>query len=193
MCDATFDGFKCLSYKLDLPMARIAAMHANDMLNVKARFETLHAAKVDDEVCEDGRQSKLEDLLREQKINEEPLFIAVEQGSGKSSLDVHVVINPKTMSQGKQWLVEECKSVVFQNENNSAMSMNEEQFKTNVKHNEELKSFLQPILQRKGAKKVKNYGKKRATCAEALELKLKFPSKEKSKEKSKETIEKKNK
>ena len=104
MCDATFDGFKHLSYKLDQPMAQIAAIHANDVLNVKARFEMLHGAKVDDEVHKDGKQRKLEDSLREQKIDEEPLFITVEQGSGKSSLDVHAVMNPRTMSQGKQWL-----------------------------------------------------------------------------------------
>ena len=79
-----------------------------------------------------------------------------------------MVINHRTTSEGKQWLVEECESVVFQNKNNSATSVNEEQFKINVKHNDELKSFLQPILQRKGAKKIKNYGKKMTTHAEAL-------------------------
>ena len=132
MCETTFTGFKYLSFKLNQPLVRIAAMHANDMQNVKARFETLYGAKVDDEVCKDGKQGKLEELLREQKVEKEPLFIAVEQGSGKSSLDVHVVINPRTMSKGKEWLVEECKSVVFQNENNSATSVNEEQFKINL-------------------------------------------------------------
>ena len=50
---------------------------------------------------------------------------------------------------------------------------------------------MQPILQRKGAKKIKNYGKKMTTHAEALGLKLTLPSKEKSKEKVKEIIEKK--
>ena len=44
---------------------------------------------------------------------------------------------------------------------------------------------MQPILQQKGAKKVKNYGKKIATCAEALGLKLKLPMNEKRKEKKK--------
>ena len=78
MCETTFNGFKCSSFKLNQPMVRIAAMHANDVLNVKARFETLCGAKVDDEVLKDGKQSKFEDSLKEQKIDEEPLFIAVE-------------------------------------------------------------------------------------------------------------------
>ena len=75
---------------------------------------------------------------------------------------------------------------------NSATSVNEEQFKINVKHNDELKSFLKPILQRKSAKKIKNYGQKMTTHTEALGIKLALPSKEKSKEKTKE-ITKKNK
>ena len=191
MCETTFTGFKYLSFKLNQPLVRIAAMHANDMQNVKARFETLYGAKIDDEVYKDGKQGKLEETLREQKVEKEPLFIAVEQGSGKSALDVHVAINPRTMSEGKQWLVEECKSALFQNENNSATSVNEELFKTNVKHDDELKSFLQPILQRKGAKKIKNYGKKMNAHAEALGIKLSSITKEKSKEKIKEITKKK--
>ena len=59
MCDATFDGFKHLSYKLNQPMARIAAMHANDMLNVKARFETLYGEKVDYEVLIDRLKTEV--------------------------------------------------------------------------------------------------------------------------------------
>ena len=80
---------------------------------------------------------------------------------------------------------------MLQDENNSAISVNEELFKVNVKHNDELKSFLKPILQRKSAKKIKNYGQKMTTCAEALGIKLALPSKEKSKEKTKEITEKK--
>lgn len=155
MCDAMFDGFRCLSYELDSPMARIAAMRANDMLNVKARFETLYGAKIDDEVLKDGKQSKLEDLLKEQKIEEEPLCIAVEQGSGKSSLDLHIVLNPRTMSQGKKWLVDQCKSVVFKNENNNATSVNEEQFRINIKYNEELKFFCNQFFNKKEQRKLR--------------------------------------
>ena len=68
MCETTFTGFKHLSFKLNQSLVRIAAMHANDMQNVKARFETLYGAKIDDEACKDGKQGKLEELLREQKV-----------------------------------------------------------------------------------------------------------------------------
>ena len=42
LVEAKFKGFRCLSHKLSDSDQRLAAMHNNDMINVKARFETLH-------------------------------------------------------------------------------------------------------------------------------------------------------
>jgi len=77
MHDATFKSFQYLSYKLDSSFARIGVMYANDMLNVKARFETLYSAKVDDVVLKDGREIRLDRLLKEQRVNDILLFTAV--------------------------------------------------------------------------------------------------------------------
>ena len=75
-------------------------------------------------------------------------------------LDVHVVLNPRAINRAKQWIAEDYQSVVFQYENNNEMSVNVEEYQTNIKYNEELRNFLQPILQQKGVDKVKKYGKK---------------------------------
>ena len=76
--DTTFEGFQYLLYKLDNLSSRMGAMYANEMINVKARFEILYGAKVDDIVLKDGREIRLDRLLKEQKVNKMPLFIAVE-------------------------------------------------------------------------------------------------------------------
>ena len=58
--------------------------------------------KVEDIVIKDGVESKLEDLLRKQTTNNIPLFLAVEQGSGKSEYKVNVVLNPKVKNKARQ-------------------------------------------------------------------------------------------
>ena len=45
---------------------------------MKARFKTLYGAKVDDIVLKGGHKIRLDRLLKEQKVNIVPLFIAVE-------------------------------------------------------------------------------------------------------------------
>ena len=58
-----------------------------------------------------------------------------------------------------------------------------EEYRTNLKHNEDLKNFLQPILQQKGVEKVKKYRKKMKTYAEVLKLNLTPKEKNVNKEK----------
>ena len=38
---SSFSKFKYISFKLSSSAARLAAMHTNEMINVKSRFETL--------------------------------------------------------------------------------------------------------------------------------------------------------
>ena len=76
--DNTFKGFQYLSYKFDNSSSRMEAMHANEMINVKARFEILYGAKVDDIVLKDRHKIRLDRLLKEQKVNKIPFFIIVE-------------------------------------------------------------------------------------------------------------------
>ena len=59
-------------------MSRISAMHANELINVKARYKTLHNTKVDNKVIQDGKEVRLDIYLKQQKVNETPLFLAVE-------------------------------------------------------------------------------------------------------------------
>ena len=47
------------------------------MLNMKARFEILYSTKVDNIVLKDGRDIRLDRLLKEQRVNNMPLFTAV--------------------------------------------------------------------------------------------------------------------
>ena len=74
MHKTAFEGFQYLSFKLDDSSARIGTIHANELINVRARFETLYRAKVNDEVIKDGKETRLDSLLKDQKVNNIPLF-----------------------------------------------------------------------------------------------------------------------
>ena len=83
-----------------------------------------------------------------------------------------MVLNPRVINKAKQWIVEEYRSVIFKYPNENKTSVNKEEFSRNTKHNEDLKNFLQLILQQKGAEKVKKYGKKMKSYAQALGMNL---------------------
>ena len=94
-----------------------------------------------------------------------------------------MVLNPRATSKAKQWIAEDYESVIFQYENNNETSVIAEEYRTNLKYNEDLKNFLQPILQQKGAEKVKKYRKKMKIYAEVLGLNLTPKEKNVNKEK----------
>jgi len=79
-----------------------------------------------------------------------------------------VVINPKAHNKALKWLVEEYPAVVFQKENSNETLVDVSQFQQKTKYNDKLKQFLQPILQQKEALKVKSFGKKMKSYAQAL-------------------------
>ena len=74
------------------------------------------------------------------------MFLAIENDSGQYENDVHIVLNPGKKFQARKWIVEEYTSVIFNNEKETATSINKDKFKLNIKHNRELKEFLTLIL-----------------------------------------------
>ena len=61
----------------------MAAMHANELVNVKAQYETLFNVKLKDMVQFNNEDYILGKILKDAIYNEYPLFLAVEQGEGK--------------------------------------------------------------------------------------------------------------
>ena len=113
---------------MDDSSARISAMYVNELINVRARFEIIYGVKVNDAVIKDGKETRLDSLLKDQKVNNILLFNAIEQRSGKALLDIHVVLNPRVISQVRKWLVEEYKSIEFPYNTTYAMSINKEEY-----------------------------------------------------------------
>ena len=66
---------------------------------------------------------------------------------------MHVILNPGKKFQACKWIVEEYTLVIFDDEKETATSINKDEFKLNVKHNEELKEFLTLTLTQKGIEK----------------------------------------
>ena len=81
-----------------------------------------------------------------------------------------MVINPKAKHKAIKWLIEEYPAVLFQQTREISTSVNVEQYQKKNSYDEDLKLFLQPILTQKEAPKVKRYGKRMKSYAQALGL-----------------------
>ena len=55
----------------------------------------------------------LEKVLMEAKNNNNPLFLAVEQGARKYRNNVNIVVNPQTRFKSRNWLSEEYPRMIF--------------------------------------------------------------------------------
>jgi len=91
--------FQYLSFKYSSSEERLGAMHANEVINVKARFETLYNVNLEQDMKYQEKTKMLGQVLKEANHNQCPLFLAVENGSGVNKKDVHVVINPQVKLQ----------------------------------------------------------------------------------------------
>ena len=172
MFDTEFKRFQHVSYKLTSSKQRLASMHANEMNNEKARFETLYETQVEDKVFVENEKIALADVILSAKHNDIELFLAIEQGSGATSRHTHVVLNPQVKNKAREWLVNEHPALLFEIENNNETSVDKEQHKKQVKYSQNLNEFLAPKLSTKKAKEVKKFGGKMKTHAKAVGISI---------------------
>ena len=102
---------------------------------------------------------KLEQVLMMEKNDNNPLFLAVEQGAGKFKQDVNVVINPKTKMQSRKWLVEEYPQLIPQNAKEKKSSVIVKQFNQDEQYSNSLKEFLSPTFKNVPNNQQKKIGK----------------------------------
>ena len=157
-----------MSYRLSTANQRLAAMHSNEMINIKSRFETLHQVRLHDKVAYEENVCALKDLLLTVEDQGMKLFLAAEQGSGKHDGDVNVILNPKVKGSSRKWLIETYPIISFDYQCSKCTSVNVEKYVAKEKYDNDLKEFLKPILQQKDALKVKGYGKKFKTYAQVV-------------------------
>ena len=67
-----------VSFKHSSVEFRMVAIHKNEIINVKARYEILHNIKKTQKVKRNRKQYKMDELLRSIKEKNTPLFLAVE-------------------------------------------------------------------------------------------------------------------
>ena len=148
--------YQYVSYRKTTSEERLASMHHNEMMNIKARYESLHNAKLKERVfIESRRHERLETVLIKQQHNGVRLFLAAEQGSGRYENSVTIVINPKAINKAKQWIANEYLKLNFEEDKPRETSVDPEQFEVDTTYNDNLKEFLRPTLQTKDAKKTK--------------------------------------
>ena len=83
-----------MSHRLSNAKQRLRGMHSNEILNIKARCETLYQVKLEDKVTSEEKVSALKELALTVKDQEDSLFLAAEKGAGKNDQDVNAVLNP---------------------------------------------------------------------------------------------------
>jgi len=81
--NAKYKVFKYVSYKLLDSDQCLAAIHNNEMTNVKARFETLYNTNLKETIYKVAEQTTIQEAILNAKHNDNDLFLAIEQGSGK--------------------------------------------------------------------------------------------------------------
>ena len=163
-----FKHFKHVSCRLSAPKQRLAAMHSNEMINIKSRFETLCQVSLHDKVVYEENVCALKDLLLSVEDQGIKLFLAAEKGSGKHDGDANVILNPKVKGSSRKWLIEKYPIMSFDYQCSKRASVNVEKYVAKERHDNDLKEFLQPILQQKDALKVKGHGKKLKTYAQVV-------------------------
>ena len=92
--------FQCFSFKHSVPEERIATMHANKLINVKARHETLCEVNTNMKAKVQGETKSIGIIRKEANHNGSPLFLTVES----NCKDIHAVTNPYVCFKASQWL-----------------------------------------------------------------------------------------
>ena len=110
-------------------------------------------------------------FLLEQKVNNSKLFIAVEQGAGKSSNNVQIMLNPKVKNIARKWIFDDHQKIEFNYESEFKTSIDTNECQQKEEHNEDLRKFLAPVLQSKEAMKMKKCGSRMKTYDQAICLK----------------------
>ena len=89
---------------------------------------------------------------------------------------MHVVLSIAKKFQARKWITEEYLSVIFSDDREPLVSINSDEFYSNMKYNEELKEFFKPILTQKGIMKIGLFGKaKYSTYASVVGISNKKP------------------
>ena len=167
-----FKRFKYMSYKLSDPSQRIGAMHRNEMVNIKSRYETLYDTNIDDEVFQGTERKTLEEIILNIKHGQHNLFMAIEQGVGKQEKDINVVLNPRVKEQARRWLMTEYPLLTFGKGSGGMTSVISAPSPDKEKYDKDLMEFLAPKLTSTEAYRTKKYGSKLKSYAEVLGMEV---------------------
>ena len=61
-------------------------MHSNELINVKARCETMHKVRLEDRVACEDKECAFKELIMAAEDNGEALFLAAKQGAEKIAM-----------------------------------------------------------------------------------------------------------
>ena len=98
----------------------------------------------------------LENIILNAKYRDHLLFLAIEQGSGKSKDYTNIVLNPRIKEQARWWLISEYPLLTFESKETNGTSVISATNPINHKYDENLKKFLTPTSSKAEALKQRN-------------------------------------
>ena len=90
---------KYVSFKNNTSGIRLKVLHLNAINNIAVKFEYLTNYSVYDKVEYLGKKGPLKQILLQVTENNEKIFTGVEQGSGKNTLKVFILMKPNKQMQ----------------------------------------------------------------------------------------------
>ena len=95
---------KYASFSNSSKVERLRALQLNKLINVRVKCESLNNINVLEEAEYNNKKQTVAEVIMSAKVNGMPLFIGVEQGSGKNNVNTYVYFKPNMSTEAKEWI-----------------------------------------------------------------------------------------
>ena len=141
------DYSRYVSFKGTDSKLRLGMLHSNNMVNVEGKFKVLKKVNKNDVISIGKQKFWLRVFLLDVKVKGTRLFAAVEQGGGKYSDDIMIIVSSRAKIQARKWIAEQYSKIIeiYRNcEYKTSFSPFIEE--TNDEYNTGLKQFVQRLF-----------------------------------------------
>ena len=95
---------KCVSFSNNTRIDIIRALQLNKHMNIRLRHESLNNVKILDKAVFNEKTQMVVEGSMEMKKDGVPMFMGVEQGSGKNQTNVYAWFKPNRVTEAKKWI-----------------------------------------------------------------------------------------
>ena len=103
---------KYISFKKTNTQIKLGILYSNNLRNIELEYEIFKDLDINNTVQVRGKEYNIKDYLLELEVDKVKLFIVVEQGGGKMSKYIMVVVSLKAKIIVRKWVSEIYRTVV---------------------------------------------------------------------------------